>query len=78
MHRLRTERQLSLSVTPIYKAPRITLSACFLNARSLHKHIKDVRKDKDYLSTVDVNMFSETTLTQIDDSCNLFLIENNS
>ena len=74
MHRLRTEGQLSLSITPIYKAPQINLTVCFLNARSLHKHIEDVCKDMNYLST-DVNTFSETRFSQIDND-NLYLRDN--
>ena len=40
MHRLRTEGKLSLSVSPIYEAPQASIKICFLNARSLHKHIR--------------------------------------
>ncbi|XP_048578998.1 ATP-dependent DNA helicase PIF1-like [Nematostella vectensis] len=59
MHRLRTEGKLSLSVSPIYEAPQASIKICFLNARSLHKHIDDIRHDLNYSST-DVNIFSET------------------
>ena len=52
MHRLRTEGQLTLAVNPLYNVPEISLKICFLNARSLHKHIKDVRADLNYSSTV--------------------------
>lgn len=45
MHRLRTEGQLSLSVKPIYCAPQNTVKICYLNTRSLHKHIKDICTD---------------------------------
>lgn len=72
MHRLRTEGQLSLSITPIYKAPQIGLKFCFLNARSLHKHIKDVQNDFNY-SCTDVNIFSETRFSSCD-SDNLYLM----
>ena len=59
MHRLRTEGQLSLSVIPIYEKSQISLKVCFLNARSLNKHLSDILQDLDYTST-DVNIFSET------------------
>ena len=49
----------SHSVSPVYKADQISFNLCFLNARSLHKHIDDVRKDLNYSST-DVNIFTET------------------
>ena len=65
MYRLRTEGQLSLSITPLYKASETTFKVCFLSARSLHKHIKDVRSDLNYSST-DVNIFSETRFCQFD------------
>ena len=35
------------------------LKICYLNARSLHKHIDDVRKDTNYLSA-DILIFTET------------------
>ena len=57
MQRLRTEGQLPLSIKPIYEAPNNSIKICFLNARSLHKNIDDIRHDLNYLST-DVNIFS--------------------
>ena len=65
MHRLRTEGQLSLSVKPIYCAPQNTVKICYLNARSLHKHIKDICTDMNYTST-DVNIFAETRFIELD------------
>ena len=41
------------------------LKICYLNARSLHKHIDDVRKDINYLST-DILIFSETRFSPHD------------
>ena len=35
------------------------LKICYLNARSLHKHIVDVRKDINY-SSADILIFTET------------------
>ena len=76
MHCLRTEGQLSLSITPIYKAPNNCITVCFHNARSLHKHINDIHHDFNYWST-DVNIFSETRFSQLD-SDNLYHIEDGS
>ena len=73
MQRLRTEGQLPLSIKPIYEAPNNSIKICFLNARSLHKHIDDIRHDLNYLST-DVNIFSETRFSQQDDD-NLYHIK---
>ena len=58
MHRLRTEGQLTFAVNPLYNVPTISLKICYLNARSLHKHIKDVCADLNYSST-DVSIFAE-------------------
>ena len=74
MHRLRTEGQLSLSVIPTYKVSQISFKVCFLNARSLHKHIEDVRRDVNYSQT-DVSIFSESRFTRFDND-NLYLIDN--
>lgn len=73
MDRLRVEGQLSLSVTPVYNASQISFKMCFLNARSLHRHIEDVRKDLNYSAT-DVNIFSETRFSHFDCD-NLYLIK---
>ena len=40
-----TEGQLPLSIKPIYEAPNNSIKICFLNARSLHKHVDDIRHD---------------------------------
>ena len=45
----------------------------FLNARLLHKHIEDVRRDINYSQT-DISIFSETRFTQLDNG-NLYLLE---
>ena len=67
MQHLRTEGCLKLSVTPIYEASQTACKICFLNSRSLHRHIEDVRKDLNY-SNIDVNIFSETRLCHLDSS----------
>ena len=50
---MRTEGQLTFAVNPLYNVPEISLKICYLNARSLHKHIKDVRTDLNYSSTAE-------------------------
>ena len=45
MEHLRNEHVLKLSVTPIYKTDQVSFKLCYLNARSLHKHIDDIRHD---------------------------------
>jgi hypothetical protein len=41
------------------------LKVCYLNARSLHKHIEDVRKDINY-SSMDIVIFTETRFNSSD------------
>ena len=67
MAHLRNDGNLSLCVSPVYKADQISFKLCFLNARSLHKHIDDVRKDLNYSST-DVNIFAETRYAHSDNN----------
>ena len=65
MELLRKERALKLSVTPIYKTDQVSFKLCYLNARSLHKHIDDVRYDLNFTST-DINILSETRFLRSD------------
>ena len=65
MQLLRNEYKLDLCFTPLYMLENTDLKICFLNARSLHKHIDDVRKDINYLST-DILIFSETRFSPHD------------
>ena len=51
MKELRTERKLQLCISPLYKINDTVLKICYLNARSLHKHIDDVREDFNFSST---------------------------
>ena len=62
---LRTERKLPLCISPLYKINDTVLKICYLNARSLHKHIDDVRKDFNFSST-DISIFTKTRFTPID------------
>ena len=60
MKELRTETSLQLCISPLYNInDNSVLKLCYLNARSLHKHIEDVRKDFNYSST-HVTIFTET------------------
>jgi exonuclease III len=65
METLRTERSLKLCFTPLYMLDHSDLKVCYLNARSLHKHIEDVRKDINYSST-DIVIFTETRFGPLD------------
>ncbi len=65
MEILRTEHSLKLCYTPLYNLDHSDLKICYLNARSLHKHIEDVRKDINYSST-DILIFSETRFSPLD------------
>ena len=66
MEFLRNERALKLSVTPIYKTDQVSFKLCYLNTRSLHKHIDDVRHELNFTNT-DINIFSETRFMTSDD-----------
>ena len=59
MERLRTSAKLKLCISPLYEITGSLLKLCYLNTRSVHKHIQDLRKDFNYLSA-DVNIFAET------------------
>ena len=63
---MRTERKLKLCFTPLYDIDQTSLKICYLNARSLHKHIEDVRKDFNFISA-DLAIFSETRFSPFDD-----------
>ncbi len=65
MEILRTEHRLKLCYAPLYNLDHSDLKICYLNARSLHKHIEDVRKDTNYSST-DILIFSETRFSPLD------------
>ena len=65
MQLLRNEYKLDLCFTSLYMLANTDLKICYLNARSLHKHIGDVRKDINYLSA-DITIFTETRFSQHD------------
>ena len=57
--------KLDLCFAPLYMLAKTDLKICFLNARSLHKHIEDVRKDINYLSA-DITISTKTRFSQHD------------
>ena len=59
MERLRTSAKLSLCVSQLYDISRSLFKLCYLNARSVHRHIEDLRKDLNY-SCADIYIFAET------------------
>ena len=65
MQLLRNEYKLDLCFTPLYMLENAYLKICYLNARSLHKHVDDVRKYMNYLST-DILIFTETRFSPHD------------
>ena len=72
MQRLRTEASLELSYTPLYKIDPSRIKLAFNNARSLHKHFKDVQFEPNVLSA-DVIGFAETRLCTRDEDVNFAL-----
>ena len=67
MLELRTQRRLELCFTPLYQLDPTDFKICHLNARSLHKHIDDVRKDFNY-NSCDVAIFTETRFSPHDNN----------
>jgi hypothetical protein len=66
MQKLRTEKSLKFCYIPLYNLRQSDLKICHLNARSLHKHIDDVRKDFNYCN-VDIAIFTETRFSPFDE-----------
>ena len=65
MERLRTKAKLQLCISPNYEVTGSLLKVCYLNARSVHKHIQDIHKDLNYSAT-DINIFAETRFSSQD------------
>ena len=61
MLRLRTDCQMALCYTPMYKFPKESLKVSFLNVRSLHKHFEHVKHDHSFQCS-DIMAFAETRL----------------
>ena len=67
MHRLRTEAVLELCYVPLYKTDPGKVKIAFNNARSLHKHFRDVEFEPNVLAA-DAIGFAETRLCRRDEN----------
>ena len=63
--RLRKTAKLRLCMPPLYDMTPSLLKLCYLNARSLHRHTEDIRKDLNY-SSAKINIFVETRFSSQD------------
>ena len=61
MQRLQTEASLELCYVPLYKVDQGKIKIAFNNARSSHKHFKDVEFEPNVLAA-DVIGFAESRL----------------
>ena len=59
MDELTTSRKLTLCTFSLYNMTGSLLKLCYPNARSVHKHIQDLRGELNYSSS-DINIFAET------------------
>ena len=67
MKRLRTDATLELCYVPLYKIGSDKTKIAFNNARSLHKHYKDVQSEPNVLAA-DIIGFAETRLCSRDEN----------
>lgn len=65
MKRLRQDRQKNLSIPLFYALNGTSLKIVYHNARSLHRHLIDVKSDCNLLSA-DILSFSETRFQPTD------------
>ena len=72
MERLRTEASLELCYVPLYKIDPCKIKIAFNNARSLHKHLKEIEAEPNVLAA-DVIGFAETRLCQRDEDADFTL-----
>ena len=72
MQRLRTEAALELCYVPLYKIDPCKIKTAFNNARSLHKHLKEIEAEPNVLAA-DVIGFAETRLCQRDEDMDFTL-----
>ena len=72
MQRLRTEAALELCYVPLYKIDPCKIKIAFNNARSLHKHLKEIEAEPNVLAA-DVIGFAETRLCQRDEDTDFTL-----
>ena len=66
MNELRNKRKLELCFIPLYTIDKSNIKVCYLNARSLHKHIDDVWNDFNFISA-EIAIFSETRFSPFDE-----------
>ena len=72
MKRLRTDATLELCYVPLYKVGSDKTKIAFNNARSLHKHYKDVQSEPNVLAA-DIIGFAETRLCSRDENVHFAL-----
>ena len=72
IQRLRTQAVLQLSYTPLYKIDPFKIKLSFKNARSLHKHFKDIQWGPNRL-IADVISFAESRLCTRDEDVHFAL-----
>ena len=72
MKRLRTDATLELCYVPLYKIGSDKTKIAFNNARSLHKHYKDVQSEPNVLAA-DIIGFAETRLCSRDENVHFAL-----
>ena len=72
MQRLRTQAVLQLSYMPLYKTDPCKIKLAFNNARSLHKHLKDIQWEPNVLAA-DVIGFAESRLCLRDEAVHFAL-----
>ena len=72
MQRLRTEATLELCYVPLYKIDSHKNKIAFKNARSLHKHFKDVEPEPNVLAA-DAIGHAETRLCRRDENVHFAL-----
>jgi len=73
MARLRTKASLNLCIPRLYELSSSFFKLCFLNARSLHKHIDDLRNEHNF-NNAELIMCSETRFSPLDDD-NMYIIQ---
>ena len=70
MVRLRTKASLNLCIPRLYELSSCFFKLCFLNARSLHKHIDDLRNEHNF-NSADLIICSESRFSPFDDDNNV-------
>ena len=73
MERLRTQGSLQLTTSPMTTCDN-AINVCFLNARSLHKHIDDIRNDL-YYKNSDVCMLGQQCIAELSSCLDILLVK---